>query len=834
MLTADCRKLQSDADQAAGQSDRARELHGDVSRQESELAATMEGVGALFGLLNTALEDESFTKDPGAAVGVQTELEKEVLRHDDEGGGGKTRRRRRRGGLQSVVARVRATSHRNRTPDEKRWVALDAVLNPGLYHHVTLAEAEEMRWDALYYTKLDREDVRRVLSLPPQIQLALPFLHTPDEVAAHELLTRYSHGMNADHFARLDKDSQDVCRRGRPVSFPSSASAGGASAATAGAGGNIAADGVSMQQGPTNGAGDDTIVGATRRVLACMRRATEAKLKLSAEREDEEAIWCVLDKTLRPDLYRDSDEAAADGAEKLHREADAREDARHTWLATPEETSSRGGTTKMAEVAEAGGGLGMSSVVEQKRKADTSDEAAAAKKAAEDREALVVGVTNYFTEDDIKALAAAAVVVGESCGGAELGQELQVVTTAAIGGEQSAREHEGGRGRAPTSAETSDGYVEAHAFTTPTREAEKHVAPTSRRQDDQRLKPEDDHCDAKTSKGMDGSNQQQAEERRRLVETVKRVLPRFLVSEDETPLGRDMTRSLAMLQEVTLRLGKGQRNVFSGLNPQSALALVRSRWQPSKTVPSTAEDRSTAVAAANIAAAGKREEGKGTMLEETAAVCKGEEETISIEAAAKAPLKGAAEAADGVNADKIKGNSVDTKQRLVDETKTTSRLGSGRGNGGSGESIANTAGGTTISETPRKLEKVFGSWEEIHPAALGIGSQETPYVVTEGNEAHPASFRRSVSSKGARNQNLSSSLFITIEAHVYFLHGSASYAKSQALKRRLFRVHRADRTNQSAHLLDRGRAKNITFLLAFNETVRSAPLHFTLACFCSI
>ncbi|CAM9783945.1 unnamed protein product, partial [Ectocarpus sp. 12 AP-2014] len=62
----------------------------------------------------------------------------------------------------------------------------------------------------------------------------------------------------------------------------------------------------------------------------------------------------------------------------------------------------------------------------------------------------------------------------------------------------------------------------------------------------------------------------------RLVDTVQRVLSRFLVAEEETPLGRDMTRSLAMLQEVALRLGRGQPDIFSGLNPQTALAALRS------------------------------------------------------------------------------------------------------------------------------------------------------------------------------------------------------------------------------------------------------------------
>lgn len=745
MLTEEGRNLQSVVDAAAGESDRARALHGGVSRQESDLAAAMEGVGALFSLLHSALEDESFTKSPEAAVEAQTALEKEVLR-DGDGSGGAIRSRRRRGSLLSVAARVRATSHRNRTPDEKRWVALDAVLNPRLYHHVTLAEAEEMRWDALYYAKLDREDVLRVLSLPPQVQLALPFLHTPNEVAAHELLARYSHGINADHFARLDKGSQDVGRGGMPTAFPSSASIGEASAAVAGAGGIMTADRVAAQEGATSCAGEDTVVGATRRVLACMQRAAHAKLKLFTEREDDEAVWCVLDKKLRPDLYRDSDEAAADRSEELHRETDAREDARHTWLATPSDTSNGGGKTEVTEMAGTGSGTTVASVVRQKCKASKADEFAAEKKTVKDREAIVVEISFFFTVDDIKAIASAA--AGGSLGGVELGRDVELDKTAATGGEESARAHEGSRGPTPTSAGANDGETEASTLATATGEAERDAGGSSQQHYDRTSTSDGDEGDDNASAKVEGSNHQQNEERRRLVETVKRVLPRFLVAEEETPLGRDMTRSLAMLQEVTLRLEKGQRNVFSGLNPQSALTMVRSRWQPSTTVPSTAEERSAAPAGSP--AAEERGEAERAAVGETAADSKGREETVSIETAVTAPSQGAAGAASSAAVGEIKANSAGTKQRPVGETKSASESGSriDKEDRGDRESMASRGGGSMMSATPRRLDKVFGSWEEIHPAALGISSQES-YLEMGGQEAHPASFRGSASSKGA-------------------------------------------------------------------------------------
>ena len=74
VLEKERRDLQSVVDEAARQSDHARELHGGVSRQEADLAATMKGVGALFSLLNSALEDGSFRVEGGALPHVVVPL----------------------------------------------------------------------------------------------------------------------------------------------------------------------------------------------------------------------------------------------------------------------------------------------------------------------------------------------------------------------------------------------------------------------------------------------------------------------------------------------------------------------------------------------------------------------------------------------------------------------------------------------------------------------------------------------------------------------------------------------------------------------------------------
>ncbi len=768
ILAAEERKLQFVAEEAEKKRERTQELHEDLSRQEAKLAATMEGVGALFSLLNTALEDPSFAREPEAAVEAQTALESEALRGTDFSGGKKRPRRRRRpggGGLQSAAARVRATPHRNRTDDEKRWVALDAVANPQLYHHVTLAEAEEMRWDALYYTRLDREDVLRVLSLPPQVQLALPFLHTPVEVDAHELLARYSHDIDADHFARLDKGSQDACER---MTAASSTGGGSTEAASAGAGdGSAGEDGRSTKFGSAKGtaaaaAAASDVPGATRRVLACMRRAFEANLKIPAEQDDEEAVWCVLDKKLREDLYRDSDEAAADRAEEMCREADAREDARHTWLAESGDLnggSTAGGAANSSEFARAAGSPIIGGVVQKKCAAE---EVTAAKKVLEDREALVSGVTTFFSEDDVKALAAAA-VGGSLAGGPP---ESGSVTTAAVGNGEGARGHKENRKSVTSSGGVDDG-VEAFALAPAERKGEKHVETLSQQKG---LEPGGggsgggggiDGDEASKGEEVEESKRELAQERRRLAEMVQNVLPLFLVSEEETPLGRDMTRSLAMMQEVALRLGRGQRNVFSGLNPQSAMAILQSHQPLATLASSAAQDPSRATAPASIPPVGTREAGEGGLLGAAAAAVaaaadneRRKESTFMDIAAAALPVAGAEAPtrscleAKALRSDETMASSADSgtdaKHRLADETSSTSEScpwGDKRGRGSSG-SNANVGDCSTVSDITQKLDKVYGSWEEVHPAALGTGSQEKKFVAGDGGGEHPASFRK--------------------------------------------------------------------------------------------
>lgn len=722
LLAEERRQLRSVVEEAHKQSAHTRELRLRALRQGEEVTSTMEGIGAVFGTLKTTLEDESFVKGLEAAAAEQQALEKESLELDDiDGGtvrvGGKsrssTRRRRHRAAAPSAAARVRAKQHRNRTSNEKRWVALDAVVNPRLYHHVTLAEAEEMRWDTLYYTRLDREDILRVLSLPPQVQLALPLLHTPDEVAAHELLSRYTLGISADHFARLDRNSQDIC-----LTVPTTLAA---------------QQDKELKPGEKHGVSTTLVTpvaeeyranGASPSVLASMRRAAEAQIKILAERDEEEAIWLALDKKMRPDLYHDDDEAAGERHQELYREADAREDARHTWLRAEEKKENDGSHGATGTVGD---------VVNEKRKADDGEaetRAAQQKK----REALAARVADAFGKNELMRLADGMMLWG---GG----------PAAATGATR------GARGLVPAVVSHAEEVENKNDIRSPRRVVNSNGGRTPV----DSIGGDGGNCGDEMSSGANSLDSQQATrvedenpQAARLKEIAQQVMSRYFVREEETPLGRDMTRSLAMLQEVTVRLCKGQRDVFSGLNQQTAFAALLASAQRR----SSGQESAIGVSATVSTNAVVSERGEaGEMSTEinaatiTAPVAANQEKNRS-SVVSRLPLSeprtengndgGDSKSSDGKY---VKIEPAATSSRDIEARGIVQDDGSTSVRGDIKEAI-DDVGRSRIETKP----KIFGSWEEIHPASLGKGSQEIELWVLEKPEGteermHPASFR---------------------------------------------------------------------------------------------
>lgn len=94
--------------------------------------------------------------------------------------------------------------------EEKRWVALDILVNKELYNSLSVVEHEELQLNDEYKTELRAEHVARILELPHEIQLSLPHLASQAEVEAHGLLMKYTHEHGDAEFSKADEGSQSV------------------------------------------------------------------------------------------------------------------------------------------------------------------------------------------------------------------------------------------------------------------------------------------------------------------------------------------------------------------------------------------------------------------------------------------------------------------------------------------------------------------------------------------------------------------------------------------------------------------------------------------------
>ncbi|EGZ21753.1 hypothetical protein PHYSODRAFT_490105 [Phytophthora sojae] len=112
---------------------------------------------------------------------------------------------------QDVAESVRQKKHADRSPEEKRWVTLDFLLNFAHYYkHVAPEEVEIIQKSADYQQKSDKkltvEQLQRLIQLPARNCLAFAFLKSPEEMEAHYLLRKYSFGDGEEYFAQLDHD----------------------------------------------------------------------------------------------------------------------------------------------------------------------------------------------------------------------------------------------------------------------------------------------------------------------------------------------------------------------------------------------------------------------------------------------------------------------------------------------------------------------------------------------------------------------------------------------------------------------------------------------------
>jgi hypothetical protein len=76
------------------------------------------------------------------------------------------------------------------------------------YLELDYSEVEEMRWDDDYHCLLSKSDLERIRKLPENITLALPFLHTQDEVEVHKIMNWFFRSLDEKYFRKRDFDSE--------------------------------------------------------------------------------------------------------------------------------------------------------------------------------------------------------------------------------------------------------------------------------------------------------------------------------------------------------------------------------------------------------------------------------------------------------------------------------------------------------------------------------------------------------------------------------------------------------------------------------------------------
>jgi hypothetical protein len=104
----------------------------------------------------------------------------------------------------SLIDKIKLKDYELRNKDERQFLGMDIILHPSDYLYLTSVEAEQMSFDHDYQCHLSKTDLQRILKLPEQINLALPFLNTIEEITAHRLLTKYYKKKDETYFQQFD------------------------------------------------------------------------------------------------------------------------------------------------------------------------------------------------------------------------------------------------------------------------------------------------------------------------------------------------------------------------------------------------------------------------------------------------------------------------------------------------------------------------------------------------------------------------------------------------------------------------------------------------------
>lgn len=111
-------------------------------------------------------------------------------------------------GIVDNISLIRIKDFELRTKDERVFIGFDIIMNPELYQHLTDIDREQMRFDKNYHSELSKSDLERILKLPSQISLVLPFLHSFEEIEAHRILNFFYRQLTDKVFQEKDYSSE--------------------------------------------------------------------------------------------------------------------------------------------------------------------------------------------------------------------------------------------------------------------------------------------------------------------------------------------------------------------------------------------------------------------------------------------------------------------------------------------------------------------------------------------------------------------------------------------------------------------------------------------------
>lgn len=188
----------------------------------------------------------------------------------------------------TIVDKIRLKDSETRTKDERKFVGIDLVMHPEAYMHISIVEAEQMQFDEDYQCGLSKSDLEKIVKLPEQISLALPFLHTIQEVNAHRLLNTFLRGKNENYFKNRDYLGS---------SAPSNQSDDRS---------QVTMDDLSFMYSNSNAISKSVINSAEVIHDVLLRESLRDRLRSAAVDDfltEDEQKWLLMDKILSPHVY---------------------------------------------------------------------------------------------------------------------------------------------------------------------------------------------------------------------------------------------------------------------------------------------------------------------------------------------------------------------------------------------------------------------------------------------------------------------------------------------------------------------------------------------------